>query len=67
MGPRGRAIQEETLEGCRGGSVKHPTLDLSSGLDHTVVSSSPTLGCALGMKPTSKEEEVGEGEEETTL
>ena len=25
-------------------SVKHPTLDLSSGLDLRVVSSSPTLG-----------------------
>ena len=31
-------------------SVKHPTLDLSSGLDLRVVSSSPMLGSVLGMK-----------------
>ena len=35
-------------------SVKHLSLDLSSGLDLTVVSSSPALGPALGMKPTLK-------------
>ena len=32
--------------------VKHLTLDLSSGLDLRVVSSSPVLGYALSMKPT---------------
>ena len=31
--------------------VEHPTLDLSSGLDLRVVSSSPVLGSTLGMKP----------------
>ena len=35
-------------------SVKCLTLDLSSGLDLTAVSSSPMLGFALGMKPTLK-------------
>ena len=34
--------------------VKHPTLDLGSGLDLRVVSSSPVLGSMLGMKPTFK-------------
>ena len=34
--------------------VKGPTLDLSSGLDLRVVSSSPALGSALGIKPTLK-------------
>ena len=33
-------------------SVKCPPLDLSSGLDLMVMSSSPTLGSTLGMKPT---------------
>ena len=33
-------------------SVKHRTLDLSSGLALRVVSSSPTLGSMLGMEPT---------------
>jgi len=33
-------------------SVKHPTLDLSSGLDLRVVSSSSELGSTLGMEPT---------------
>ena len=32
--------------------VKHLTLDLSSGLDLRVVSSSPMLGSTLGVKPT---------------
>ena len=36
-------------------SVKCLTLDLSSGLDLRVVSSSPILGSALGMKPTLKQ------------
>ena len=31
-------------------SVKHLTLDLSSGHDLTIVSSSPTLGSMLGIK-----------------
>ena len=34
--------------------VKCPTLDLSSGLDLRVMSSSPVLGSALGMEPTQK-------------
>ena len=33
-------------------SVKHPTLDLSSGLDPGVVSLSPALGSELSMEPT---------------
>ena len=32
-------------------SVKRPTLDLSSGLDLKVMSSSPMLGSALGVEP----------------
>ena len=32
-------------------SVEHLTLDLSSGLDLSVMSSSPALGSILGMKP----------------
>ena len=32
--------------------IKDQTLDLSSGLDFGVVSSSPELGSVLGMKPT---------------
>ena len=35
-------------------SVKHLTLDLSSGLDLRAVSSGPTLGFVLGVKPTFK-------------
>ena len=34
--------------------VKCPTLDLSSGLDLRIVSSSPALGSMLGMEPTLK-------------
>ena len=34
--------------------VKLMTLDFRSGLDLRVVSSSPALGSALGMKPTLK-------------
>ena len=33
-------------------SVKHLLLDLSSGLDLRVLSSSPTLGSMLGMEPS---------------
>ena len=33
-------------------SVKDLILDLSSGLDLRVLSSSPTLGSTLGMEPT---------------
>ena len=36
--------------------LKLPTLDLSSGLDLRVVSSSPTLGSTLGVKSTYKKE-----------
>lgn len=35
-------------------SVKCQTLDLSSDPNFGVVSSSSTLGCALGMEPTLK-------------
>ena len=35
-------------------SVKGPTLDISSGLDLRVVSSSPTVGSALDVKHTFK-------------
>lgn len=34
--------------------VEHQILDLGSGLDLMVVSSSPVLGSALGMDPTYK-------------
>ena len=37
---------------CTVQSVKRLTLDLSSGLDLRVMSSSPMLGSVLGMKPT---------------
>ena len=46
----------EVKSQCRGTwgpeSVKHPTLDLCSGLDLRVVSSSPALGSTLGVEPT---------------
>ena len=35
-------------------SVKCLTLDLSSGLDLSVMSSSPMLGSVLGVEPTSE-------------
>ena len=35
-------------------SVKRLTLDLSSGLDLRLVSSSPTLGATLGVEPIKK-------------
>jgi len=35
-------------------SVKYLTLDLSSGLDLTVVSLSPTLGSMLGVEPADE-------------
>ena len=35
-------------------SVKHPTLDLSSSLDLSVVSSSPGLGSTLDAEPVKK-------------
>ena len=35
-------------------SDKYLTLDLSSGLDLRVMSSSPALGSMLGMEPTKK-------------
>lgn len=35
-------------------SVKYLTLDLSSGFNLRVVSSSPTFGSELGMEPTLK-------------
>jgi len=34
--------------------VEHLTLDLSSGLDLRIVSSSPALGSMLGLEPTLK-------------
>ena len=39
-------------------SVKHLTLDLSSGLDLRVLSSSPTLGSMLGVEPTFKKKKL---------
>ena len=45
--------QSESSRGARvAQSVKHPTLDLSSGLDLGVASSSPGLGSELGVEPT---------------
>ena len=38
-------------------SVQCPTLDLSSGLDLRVASSSPALGSTLGMETTLKKKE----------
>ena len=38
-------------------SAKPPALDLSPGLDLSVVSSSPALGSTLGMEPTLKKRE----------
>ena len=38
-------------------SVRHLTLDLSSGLDLRVMTSSPALGSMLGIKPTLKNKE----------
>ena len=35
-------------------SVKFPTLDLSSGLDVRVLSTSPALGSMLDTKPTER-------------
>jgi len=43
--------QKKSLQGQVAQSVKHLTLDLSSGLDLRVVSSSSSLGSALGMEP----------------
>lgn len=37
-----------------GESVKHPSLGLSTGLDHRVISSSPLLNSKLGVEPTLK-------------
>ena len=37
-------------------SVRRPTLDFSSNLDLTVMSSSPGLSSTLGMEPTLKKE-----------
>ena len=39
--------------------VKHPTPDLSSGLDLRIVSSSPMLGSMLGVEPTLKKKKKG--------
>ena len=38
--------------------VKCPTLDLGSGLDFSVVSSSPASGSTLGMEPTLKKAKI---------
>ena len=35
-------------------SARHPTLDLHTGLDLRVRSSSPALGSSLGVEPTLK-------------
>ena len=40
-------------------SVKRPTLDLSSGLDLTVMSSSPWMGTTLEVEPTLKRRREG--------
>ena len=39
-------------------SVKHLTLDLSSGLDISVVSSNPTLGSMLNVESTLKKKKL---------
>ena len=39
-------------------SVKHPSLDLSSGLDLRVMSSSPTFGSTMGVVSTQKNKHI---------
>ena len=61
-GPQADLSQRQTLN-CRATQVsQHLTLDLSSGLDFRVVSSSPMLGSTLGMEPTLKKKKRKEKE-----
>ena len=53
--------------GCLVGLIKCPTLDLSSGLDLGVMSSSLVLGPTLGMEPTLKKKKKKKKDEETTF
>ena len=39
-------------------SVRHQILDLGSGLDFMVMSSSPVLGSRLGVEPTWKKKKM---------
>ena len=53
---RGPLREKSILEGCLvAQSVKCPTLDLGSGLNLRVMSSSPVLSSMLGMMPALKE------------
>ena len=47
--------------------VRYPTLDVSSGLDLGVVSSSPGLGSTLGMEPTERRKERKKEERHSIL
>jgi len=53
-------IKKTVGEGCLAQSVKHPTLDLGSGLDLRVVSLSPTLGSTLAWSLLSLKKKVGD-------
>ena len=56
----GIAFKKEQKRGWLGGSVvKCPALDLNSGLDLRVMSSSPTLHSILGVEPTLKNADLG--------
>lgn len=48
-------------------SVKQPTLDLSSGLELRVMSSRPTLGSVLGVKPTKKKNQTNKNKIQTSI
>ena len=48
-------------------TVKCPTLDLSSGLDLRVVSSSPALDSAWGVKPTQEKKKKKKRSNGTTF
>lgn len=58
-----KAVNQLRIWSLGAPSVKGPTLDLSSGIDLSVVNSSLTLGSMLGVQPTlkkrKKEEEYG--------
>uniref|UniRef100_A0A452SKP9 Protein phosphatase 6 regulatory subunit 3 n=1 Tax=Ursus americanus TaxID=9643 RepID=A0A452SKP9_URSAM len=56
--PESQRRSRNALVGVPGWLSQFSTLDLSSGLDLTVVSSSPTLGSALGVEPPYKEREM---------
>ena len=45
-------------------SVKRPTLDLSSGLDLRVMSSSPVLGSTLSTEPFLKKKKMAKAEKQ---